>query len=72
MKLLKELTDPVALQVLTDALRERGISHRVDGEGMRALLPLSGLTDARVMVDDDDMAAAQLVLRDLELEVDDD
>lgn len=72
MQLLKELTDPVALQVLSDALQERGISYRVDGAGMRALLPLSGLTDARVMVADEDMSAARQVLRDLGLECEDD
>lgn len=71
MQLLKELTDPVTLQVLADALQERGISYHIDGAGMRALLPLSGLTDARVMVADEDMAAAVQVLRDLDLEYED-
>lgn len=72
MRLLKELTDPVTLQVLTDALQERGVPYHVDGAGMRALLPLPGLTDARVMVEDEDMTAAMRVLHDLGLEDDDD
>ena len=67
MKLLAKLTDPVALQVLIDALAERGIDFRVEDAGMRALLPLPGIFDARVMVAEADEAAAQRILDDLEI-----
>ncbi len=66
MKLLKKVGDPVTLQVLCDALRERGIFFQVDNTGMNALLPVPGLMDARVMVEDEDMSAAELVLADIE------
>jgi len=67
MHVLKQISDPVALQVLCDALDERGVEYRVDDAGMRALMPLPGITDARVLVHDADMAAADAVLRDLNL-----
>jgi len=67
MKLLAKLTDPVSLQVLTDALAERGIEFRVEDAGMHALLPLTGIFDARVMVAEDDEAPARQILDDLEI-----
>jgi len=67
MILLAKLTDPVALQVLTDALNERGIEFRVEDAGMHALLPLTGIFDARVMVADDDELPARRILDDLEI-----
>ncbi len=67
MRVLKEISDPVALQVLCDALDERGVEYRVDDAGMRALLPLPGITDARVLVHGADMAAAERVLNDLDI-----
>lgn len=65
MILLAKLNDPVALQVLTDALSERGIDFRVEDAGMHALLPLTGIFDARVMVTEDDEAPARRILDDL-------
>jgi len=66
MQLLKKIADPVLLQILCDALGERGIGFRVDNAGMNALLPLPGVMDARVMVGDDDIKAARQVLADLQ------
>jgi len=65
MKLLSKITDMVALQILCDVLDEKGIEYRVDDAGMHALMPLPGITDARVMVHGADMEAAEQVLRDL-------
>jgi len=67
MQLLVKLIDMVALQILCDTLDERGIEYRVDDAGMRALMPLPGITDARVMVHGADMEAAEQVLRDLNI-----
>lgn len=67
-KLLKELADPVMLHALTEALQERGIACRIDGAGMQSLLPLPGVMDARVMVEEEAWPAAVQVLRDLGLE----
>jgi len=67
MKFLTKTIDPVILQVICDALEEKGIAYRVDDEGMRALLPLPGITDARVMVHGADMDAAEQVLHDLDI-----
>ena len=66
MQLLKKIADPVLLQILCDALGERGIGFRVDNAGMNALLPLPGVMDARVMVVDEDIEAARQVLADLQ------
>jgi flagellar biosynthesis/type III secretory pathway M-ring protein FliF/YscJ len=68
MECLKKVGDPVTLQILCDALQEKGISFRVDNAGMNALLPVPGLMDARVMVAEEDITAAELVLVDLNLE----
>jgi len=65
MQCLVTTANPVTLQVLCDVLDEQGIEYRVDDAGMRALLPLPGITDARVMVHAADMEAAEQVLRDL-------
>ncbi|GAV20333.1 hypothetical protein MMIC_P1298 [Mariprofundus micogutta] len=64
---LIKLSDPVLLQVLTDALAERNILFRVDNAGMNALMPLPSVMDARVLIAEDDIKAAELVLNDLEL-----
>lgn len=65
MHLLKKLSDPVDLRVLCDALGERRIRFRVDHAGINALMPLPGLMDVHVMVNDDDAAAARRILDDL-------
>lgn len=65
---LKRFDDPVFLQVLCDALTERGIRFRVDNAGMHALLPLPVVMDARLLVDQESLAEAEEVLRDLESE----
>jgi len=67
MRLLKKIADPVSLQVACDALKARGIPFQVDNAGMNALLPVPGLMDARIMVEDEDLVAARRVLRDLEI-----
>ncbi len=64
--LLKKTTDPVELQAVVDALHTRGIECRVENAGMRALLPLPDVMDARVLVHDRDRIAAEQVLRDLQ------
>ncbi|MDQ6987201.1 MAG: DUF2007 domain-containing protein [Mariprofundaceae bacterium] len=64
---LLTLSDPVSLQVLCDALSERGIDFRVDNAGMHALMPLPDVMDIRVFVEDEDMAAAQRIVDDLKL-----
>lgn len=65
MHLLKKLSDPVSLQILCDALEERHIRFRVDHAGIHALLPLPGVMDVHVMVEEIDMDAAMRVLDDL-------
>ncbi len=65
MQCLTKISDPITLQILCDALDEKDINYRVDDVGMRALLPLPGITDARVMVHDADKEASEQVLRDL-------
>jgi len=67
MRLLKRISDPVLLQILRDALEEKGIPLQVDNSGMNALLPVPGLMDARIMVEDEDIMAARRVLHDLEI-----
>jgi len=70
MKLLKKIGDPVSSQVLCDALRESGIRFQADNAGMNALLPVPGLMDVRIMVEDADLIAAERVLSDLNLDRD--
>ena len=65
---LIRIADPVSLQILCDALAGRSIIFRVDNAGMNALMPLPGLMDARVLVEDSDVHAAELVLHDLEMD----
>ncbi len=67
MQCLTKIVDLVTLQILCDMLTEKGIEYHVDDAGMRALLPLLGITDARVMVHAPDMKAAEQVLSDLEI-----
>lgn len=57
--------DPVAVQVLSDALEAAGIVFRVDNAGISSLLPLPGIFESRVMVEADDLAAAKQILSDL-------
>ena len=65
---LLKVSDQVLLQVISDALATRAIRFRVDNAGMQALMPLPGVRDARILVDEDDLTAAELVLKDLEVE----
>lgn len=65
---LIKISDLVLLQVIIDALESRAIRFRVDNAGMHALMPLPGLMDSRILVDEDDLAAAKMILNDLELE----
>jgi len=64
---LIRIADPVSLQILCDALAERAIVFRVDNAGMHALMPLPGVMDARILVEESDLSAARLVLNDLEM-----
>jgi len=61
------VSDQVLLQVICDALASRSICFRVENSGMQALMPLPGVMDARIVVDEDDLAAAEKILDDLEL-----
>jgi len=65
---LKRIDDPIFLQVLCDALDERGIRFRVDNAGMHALMPLPVVMDARLLVEEAQLTEAEEVLRDLESE----
>jgi len=67
LELLK-ISDPVLLQILTDALESKNIIFRVENAGMNALMPLPSVMDARVLVAEEDRVAAKLVLRDLEMD----
>jgi hypothetical protein len=64
---LIRIADPVSLQILCDTLAERAIVFRVDNAGMNALMPLPVVMDARILVEESDLKAAELILRDLEM-----
>ncbi len=64
---LLKLSDPVSLQILSDALASKNIDFRVENAGMNALMPLPTVMDARVLVADDDLVAARQIMQDLEL-----
>ena len=64
---LIRIADPVSLQILCDALAERTIIFRVDNAGMNALMPLPGVMDARVLVEENDLEASEMIVRDLEM-----
>jgi len=65
---LIRISDPVSLQILSDMLASKQILFRVENAGMNALMPLPTVMDARVLVAEDDLAAAELIVRDLELD----
>lgn len=65
---LIKLSDPVLLQILSDALVERNLLFRIDNAGMNALMPLPTVMDARVLVAEEDLKAAEQILHDLELD----
>ena len=71
MQLLKKMNDQISLQILCDLLESGGIAYRVEGAGMNSLMPLPGLIEARVLVDERDLEAAQHVLIEIEREGDD-
>jgi hypothetical protein len=64
---LIRIADPVSLQIFCDALAERAIVFRVDNAGMNALMPLPGVMDARILVEENDVGAAKQILNDLEM-----
>ncbi len=72
MPKLLTLSDPVSLQVLSDALNERGIGFRVDNAGMHALMPLPDVMDISIFVEAEDMDAGQRIVEDLKLADNDD
>ena len=65
---LMKVSDLVLLQVISDALESKAICFRVDNAGMHALMPVPGLMDSRILVDEDDLDAARVILSDLELD----
>jgi len=67
MRELIRIADPVSLQIFCDALTDRAIVFRVDNAGMYALMPLPGVMDARILVEESDLSAARLVLDDLDM-----
>jgi len=67
MQMLIRLNDTISLQVLMDALEERGIACRVDNAGMHALMPIPDVMDMCVFVDAADLESAQQIVRDLDL-----
>ena len=71
MKLLKKVNDQISLQILCDLLDSGGIAFRVEGAGMNSLMPLPGLIEARVLVDERDLEAGLGLLADIEGESDD-
>lgn len=56
----------MTLQILCDLLESAGIGYRVEGAGMNSLLPLPGLIEARILVEDKDIEIAQAILTDIE------
>jgi len=64
---LIKLSDPVLLQMLSDALEEHEIFFRIDNAGMNALMPLPTVMDARVLVAEDGIESAKQILTELEL-----
>ena len=66
MQLLKKVNDQITLQILCDLLESGGIGYRVEGAGMNSLMPLPGLIEARVLVEDRDVEAALGLLSDIE------
>jgi hypothetical protein len=65
MQLLKKTNDQISLQILCDLLESGGIGYRVESAGKNSLLPLPGLIEARVLVDEQDMEVAQSVLAEM-------
>jgi len=65
---LIRISDPVLLQVISDALASRGIDFHINNAGMNALMPLPTVMDACVLVAEDDKLAAEQILHDLELD----
>ncbi len=66
MVLLRQIADPVFVQILCDALAERSIEFRSENAGMNALMPLPGVMDVRILVAEREYDAALRVLNDLE------
>jgi len=66
MQLLKKVNDQVTLQIICDLLESGGFQYRVEGAGMNSLMPLTGLIEARIMVDEEDFELAQGLLADME------
>ena len=65
MQLLATLSDAVDLQILGDALDQQRIHYVAEHAGMHALMPLPGIFDVQVRVDDGDLEAARRILHDL-------
>ena len=65
---LTRISDPVLLQVISDALASRGIDFHINNAGMNALMPLPTVMDACVLVAEDDKLAAEQIMHDLEID----
>ncbi len=65
---LTRISDPVLLQVISDALTSRGIDFHINNAGMNALMPLPTVMDACVLVAEDDKLAAEQIMHDLEID----
>jgi len=65
---LIRISDPVLLQIISDALVSRGIDFHTNNAGMNALMPLPTVMDACVLVAEDDKLAADQILQDLEMD----
>ncbi|MDQ6982088.1 MAG: DUF2007 domain-containing protein [Mariprofundus sp.] len=65
---LLKVSDPVTLHILSDVLESKQILFRVENAGMNALMPLPTVMDARVLVAEEDLVAAKLIVHDLGLD----
>lgn len=65
---LTRISDPVLLQVVSDALASREIDFHINNAGMNALMPLPTVMDACVLVAEHDMRAAEQILHDLDMD----
>jgi len=63
---LIRISNPVTLQITCDALDDKKIVYRVENAGMNALLPVPDLMSARILIDDESLAAAEQIISDLE------
>lgn len=56
------IADPLMLQIISDAMRARGVIFRVEQQGVSAMMPL--ILEARIIVNEEDLQEAAMVLAD--------